>query len=660
MAAVADVIKELKKGWAAVEVNSLGLAAAYEELRRLEDQEQSIIRTRHLERAWQLIHDPAWTPGPAAEREFETTILLIRTAVDAQRNRLRARTMDLSRGGIRALNIFDLPSETLDQIIYTFKREGAVGIPHDHSLFNCDSHERLQTVQSLRLTCRKFYLLASPLLVPILEVRLDQASLARAECLSRNWFIARGIRVVRVALSYRPRRLAEDLMAFRERRMDELEQQENNCHYYAETWSLGDYDYDDDTACPLPYAAYREGMDDYCILREAWDDERIAEAEELGEMAFEVDGEDDEAEERRQRAEYLRILLEGHERFRQKHDEQHRMVWDRSFVDTLAQAMVRMPRATTLAFTDNIQRDQEAFFDQPTTLLTADKTMLHRFIDSPLDWFDIERVEDEMGSGSESELAAVKILTELPIAIHKAGVRLREMHVGCFPLTNYHMKLCPGDDAANPAWDDFRAACQSLEVCVFGTGNMHRRPIRRQHLPPPQAAVVNTYLRALVDNSKLKQLDIWMLNLSLHDGTNELGWCPGGGFLGSTPKPSLKRLSIMNIAVDQKPMEGFCASLGFGIKNLYLCDIAMTGEDCSWARVLDLLCVRVATNGREKAFVLFTCLSGGEFGTGRVEKKEGYWDLQGQSSKFGGGKLPLLIEAEEYVVGRRADNPLRY
>ncbi|KAK3695661.1 hypothetical protein B0T22DRAFT_113990 [Podospora appendiculata] len=671
MAAIADVIEGLKIDWAKVDVNGLDLAAAYEELRCLEDHEQSIISSRPKKKAGEdavVNYDPSQEWNPA---ELVDEYTPIHDAIDARRAALRAKAMDLSRSGIRALNLLDLPHDILHEIVDVFQHEGAIA-PNRIFLFHGDSPERVQSVQNLRLTCRAFYELASPLLVPILEVRLDQASLDHADRISRSPLIAAGVRAVRVALQYRPRRLAENVMAFKERRLDELETQEHDCDYYAETWMLGGYDYDDETVCEQPYREYKEAIDNYWIIRAAWDEERIAEAKERGEAAYEVDAENDEFGEKRKGAEYLRILLEGHERYCQKHEEQHRLASDGSFVNTLAAAMVRMPRASALAFTDVIQDDKEAFFDKPTTLLTPNTEILTRFMESPLEWLDIERVDDEMGEG-EFELTAAKILTDLPIAIHKAGIRLREMQIGCFPLTNYQMELCPGaggqQDAANPAWDDFRAACQHLEVCNFGTGNMIQWSVRSEHLPAPQKAIVDAYLGALFSNPRVRHLDVTMMCYVINGRELGLGAAEGryhgSTMLGKTNMPHLKHLTVMFVTLDQQALEGFCASLGFELEYVCMFDIVLMGGG-SWAGVLDLLRERVAAavGARGNTVrVSFTCLAGGEFGTGRLKKnirspsESQNWSPFEEYSPS--QQLPLLVQAQEFVLGTRADNPLR-
>jgi len=85
-----------------------------------------------------------------------------------------------------------------------------------------DSTDRRQTIQSARQVCQLFNQLASPLLCPILQVQLDQASLDLANDISRNPLIAAGVRGIQAVLDYRPEELATDLSRLKDQRKKDL------------------------------------------------------------------------------------------------------------------------------------------------------------------------------------------------------------------------------------------------------------------------------------------------------------------------------------------------------------------------------------------------------------------------------------------------------
>ncbi|KAK5659602.1 hypothetical protein OQA88_806 [Cercophora sp. LCS_1] len=69
--------------------------------------------------------------------------------------------------------------------------------------------EKNADITNMRLTCRVFNHLASPLLLPCLDISIDQKSLDLAATVIKNELIASGIRVVRVNLAYRPAALLD-------------------------------------------------------------------------------------------------------------------------------------------------------------------------------------------------------------------------------------------------------------------------------------------------------------------------------------------------------------------------------------------------------------------------------------------------------------------
>ena len=77
-----------------------------------------------------------------------------------------------------------------------------------------EERARRATVCNARLVCRLFSELASPLLLPALNISLDCPPLDLAEAVSRNRLVASGVRVVNVVLRYRPDKPAASLKAF--------------------------------------------------------------------------------------------------------------------------------------------------------------------------------------------------------------------------------------------------------------------------------------------------------------------------------------------------------------------------------------------------------------------------------------------------------------
>ena len=155
--------------------------------------------------------------------------------------------IELLRNKTGQINVLDLPRGILFSIFDCFRYLRVWGNskwrydrPNDDSTLNC------QTIQSARLVCRLFHQLASPLLCPILQVRIDQASLDLVNDISRSPLIAAGVRSIQVVLDYRPKELATDLSRFKDYRKEDLYQIWKSCDWRAESLYLGGYDDDND------------------------------------------------------------------------------------------------------------------------------------------------------------------------------------------------------------------------------------------------------------------------------------------------------------------------------------------------------------------------------------------------------------------------------
>lgn len=553
--------------------------------------------------------------------------------VDQRRTTLRTKAMDLSRRTIRPLSVLDLPLDILHGIFAYFEAPymaaARIGRPREDSE---DVRLRVQVVRRARLTCRLFHDLASPLLFPILKVGISQASLDLADGISRSPLLAAGVRVVCVSLDYRIKELAEDLWRFAESRKEILRNACRRCSYCEETWYLGGYDEDDDTVCEQPHRVYLQAMDNYSAIQRAWDKEN-------------------ENPQNDEDLAYRRVLRQGYEEYRQKHEEQFRLISDGSFVNSLAASMSRMPHASSLKLADGL--------DCYPTLYTSDTAVLNdtdalaRLLVSPHDWEAIEKLD------GGAELVPAKLLSELPIAIHRAGVGLRHLDVCCFPVRNNYSMVCPDRlDPANPAWTDLHAACQGLETFAFGRGGMNCLPIRKSHIPAEERAHIDNYLAAMLSGQRLEVVALHLRSFAFNDGqTDKRDHYRLSPVLASAEWPHAQDVTIMNVALDQADLEGLCNGLGYHMGNIYLCDMQL--KSGSWSNALDALRDRLAprcTQGMCK--VSFYDLTGGEFGEPEVKETDPSDWMDSEDWDF--DEQPLLVQlSEKYVKGEVEENPLK-
>jgi hypothetical protein len=466
-----------------------------------------------------------------------------------------------SRNARVPINVVDLPIDILynifdyfqgDEVTFWGKGEWRVNFNYRRASGRSTvSINHRQTIQSARLVCRICHQLASPLLCPIVQVRLDQASLERTNHLSRSPLIAAGIHGIQVVLDYRPREFSTDLSRFKDQRKKDSKEIHRRCDYFAETWVLGGNDKDDDTICPEPYREYIKTMELYWSICLAWDN-CVNPVNENGENKSEEHAnEENTNEENAEILKYQRLLRQCHEEYQQKHEEQFRLIMDGSFFDILALAMSRMAHCGTLQFAENMENYLDPYIRNPTTLLNNTEA-LFRLMVKPQNWRTIEEIE------GGAELLPAKCLSELPIAIHKSGAALGEVEITCFSITNnYSIIRLDLQDRLDPALVGLREACQQLKIFKFrGWGRINRS---HRHLGGKERSPIKHCFRAMLSNQSLEVVDLNFVALRVHDGRRgtDGGRYRIGSILETVNWPHIKRITIERVSLHQHELERF-------------------------------------------------------------------------------------------------------
>ena len=272
----------------------------------------------------------------------------------------------------------------------------------------------LTTVRSIRLVCRRFNELASPLLLPRMYLYLNQDSLDFADAVSRSPHVASGVRMVNVVLRYRPRELADDFGRFctlAKKRLDAAA----GCYVMDMSW---------EEAMASDLRAFGHISSVWGGANEGSDapgDEKV----------------DDPGSELLNRGflgacDYQDILRRSYQDFRLGHEEQLRLINDRTFVTNLSATMARLPRTPSLSLTEeSFSRSDYPYFNNSSEVLLTDKDMLCRFLASDLTWFSIAMLP------YAADVPPVRLLSELPIGLYRAGAQLRDLRICVLPLSNY-------------------------------------------------------------------------------------------------------------------------------------------------------------------------------------------------------------------------------
>jgi hypothetical protein len=348
--------------------------------------------------------------------------------------------------------------------------------------------------------------------------------------------------------------------------------------------------------------------------------------------------------------EYQRVLRQCHEEYRQKHEEQLQLITDGSFVNSLASSMFRMARCSTVHFVDGNEGHYVSTHLRDQALLLNNIEELSRFMTTPQNWRTIEELE------GGAELVPAKLLSELLIAIHKAGTILREIYISCFPVTSNWSVVCPDrQHQLNPSWADLHAACQHLQKFEFGGGRMTERPVQYKRLFAEEQTFIDKYLGAVLSSQTLEVVD---LNF----------WAFGhyhiGSVLGATEWPRLKQARITDISISQDELEKFCSRLGYRLELIFLHSIELLRG--SWSGALDMLREKVLSRCLEmKCRVEFIGLTGGEFGKEKRRDSKTWLDRiafnpKANRKRWVQEELLIVIRSQNYVSGvEEVENPLK-
>lgn len=290
----------------------------------------------------------------------------------------------------------------------------------------------------------------------------------------------------------------------------------------------------------------------------------------------------------------------GHEsycEYQRLHDEQTRLIDSGAFVDAIVSAVSRMPVFGSLLFDDtdiyagHLTRQEREAPSMRLVLTAADR------------WSTLEANPDGV--------PPARILSDLPIAIHRAGVTLREICITAFPRTAH---------AASPVIRDaisLRAAFQGLEEVNFW-------PRDDRSYTAAGLKYLNVYLGALVSGHSLEHLII-----------NATGARRGGSTEKSAIGPALKLLHGSHLKLmalqfaqfAQSEWDAFCNRLGDQLDGLSLSDVSIT--DGSWRSSIRVLRQKTASRCDEGLCDVSLCsLTGGEFGRGSSEVILNWWDPQ--------------------------------
>ncbi|KAF4463338.1 hypothetical protein FALBO_9825 [Fusarium albosuccineum] len=553
---------------------------------------------------------------------------------EEQPSALRDEAMNLSCPKLQARTILDLPVETLTQIFQKFE-----GSTMAYSSLKDHCHHKGYSVnpiiKNLRLTCHLFNEVASPLLCPMLTVRLSKESLIRAEGLFRNTQIARGVIGVDLSLEYRPAEVASCMYRFAALKRRVLAAMLNDWKHVV--YDEVEWSWEYHTIIETPgYRLYQNGLHRYHVLAQDWNTHfGVEDVNSLPEGRCDP---------REEALDFLKLLGDGYQEYARLHQEQAQLIKDGTFVEKLASLLSRSKRSKSLLIRDTSAcyckswTARDGFYDT-----FAKPRDFCKFLASADKWGTLEDVHNAVG------LPQIKILSELPIAMYNAGMPLRCLTIRCLPRDSNYSMLCPGNYISPnaTAWQDLGAACQQLETLKLG---YDIRPYRRLGVPAEGRAYIEKYVGAVSSGQQLRSV-----NLRL-DAFGFGGWaedtCHLGAAVRSINWPQAEEVHIRGLAMTQAELEGFCSGLGRRMRDFTLESIKLL--DGSWVPAIRVLRQKLAARCTDKA-----CRVHLEDLTGR-ELTQNNWggDDDVLDTGFCVVEDELTREVQKYITGEDMENPV--
>ncbi|CAI6091625.1 unnamed protein product [Clonostachys chloroleuca] len=527
--------------------------------------------------------------------------------------------------GSRPIGMLSLSVELLDQIFRCFDHSFVDRGGIDLDLIHEQSAEDRRTIQHLRLVCRLFHNVASPILFTVLRISLSQKSLDCAQFIVQHPIFGASVRGIQVYLEYRPASLASEMreyVEFQKRALGDYvnyrtgsdvrsghvrssdgrfikvdgDQEKRGEEDNFAIWSPGD-----ETKAFLNFRAFIAACDRFI--------KHQGNISGSGRLFAVNEGLVDQ---------YIQLLLRSFSEYSKRYDEQMELIISQSFVETVAQIVSHLGRPVTLQVDDGEQSDKKLLV-RGRLAICLDDEALFRFLVAPHKWVDADK------AGGPKLITPARVVPDLSVAINKAGGVVSRFELSCLPDLHHFDPEPSGNSATGDrdAWGDLRESFRGLKVLrlkgmalkalrLKGTSFIQLLVQRR----PPLARdkrYLEKYLQMILSGQFLKEV---ILDFSLLTGlTYENGaiiWCPLGSIL-QTSRPQAIKITIRCMSLSQNELEDFFQSLS--PKNESLCLQGINLVDGSWIRPLAILKERVAPRCVQGTFSLvLKDLTGAELG----------------------------------------------
>ncbi|KUJ15429.1 uncharacterized protein LY89DRAFT_112632 [Mollisia scopiformis] len=522
--------------------SALNLNDLYKQLRDIDSMEERLVED---ERSLARGQRPAWGYDDDSEfneedttkhlsrvigilKKQQETISLLNPMLNELRDTLRENVNIVSRPTIRALTILDLPDELLAHIFDFVK--GRITVKHVYMEFGSDD-----TVKNVRLTCKRFCNASSHLLVHFLRLHIEPGSLSHLKDVSSHTLICKRIEYVHLTLRFYAADMARDIYMFARYHLKHLRELTDDW----ERFFSSDYEGDLERKALISKAV----MHVRNILK-SWEMFLDGSPEDLVDSRTDFtarlhDGIANES------SGHLLILRKAHGLYKHRFGEQQRLLKKNNFVEAVAAAFSRMPKARRLELHD--REDRWKVRNAPHWIEGAtNHSVLVHYMVYPMS------SEQATLLGLQAPGRMLRMPITLPKAIHKAGSCLTSFSLR---LSNPQIFSCLS--MSNGDCTNLRVAMRKLTAFEFRPDpfaswapSAVREEAEMKHL--------RDYVTAVIDTDTIEDLSLWF---DSYWTKGEVPLFEMGALMSSRPWPKLYSLHTDGIPLHLADIKCFVEQL---------------------------------------------------------------------------------------------------
>ena len=539
-----------------------------------------------------------------------------------------------------------MPTELLEQIFGHFAEpqlKDLQTLDNWKQGHNSPWRECRSALQNLRLVCRRFHDLTSPLLFTYLFISVEQGSVEKADKISRQPHLASCIRGVIIHAGLYDLGMLDSLHRHRNRITSELgyflgsliqqRRYPNNCE-------------------TVPDRAKLKAMvRNYRNIVLEWKQE--ADVGDLGRLNAEVDEEFCETDILDSQQEsgtlyleappYRKILEDGYEMLKACTTQARQYLKTGAFASDLVACLVRLPHLETV----EMDAQRRALMDPRDVLEGNVPEALGHFVESGLHgaW----KSPDSFRDGHFAP-----IMTTLLARLHDAGIRLRALRLSMFPFApplpdhrTIDAYRLPGHEASMKRLTEATKTLESVTINMY----FETHPYWKEF--------ADDYVRAVLGSPALHELEMFVPLPAKAFGREALATtaCRVGQLLSARSPERLRRVRLTGLMLQEATLE----SILIRCSHVWLDGVYL--RDGLWANVVDKVMAKRSSDKRlDRHKIHLRHIKGGEMGHILLhEQVTAPKEQEYENMGYGGTEPVVLLMAEEYLKGngKVQRNPFR-